>query len=143
MLGRTTDVDLPVGQLLHKGQIRRGKRKISQLIRPYPSAGLVANQSEGTAIPECPEGHQFDRYVIVMIHAGPETAADGGFHFQFLPKFALQALLGGLPGLDLPTGKLPQPSKPIAWVALGNQNAAIIDNDSSGDLNDGFHAVFQ
>lgn len=141
MKDRLSDVNLPVGQPLDKGQIRRGKRKISQLIRPYPSAGLVGNYPEGDPIPECPVGHQLDGDVIVVINPGSEIVADAGIHFQLLPEFAFQALLRGLSGFDLAAGKFPQSGQPIARVTLGDQDVAITDNDCSGDLNDGFHGA--
>ncbi len=64
------------------------------------------------------------------------------FNAQFLLEFALERLLEGFAGFEFAARKFPQPAQVRLRVALGNEEFALVEYQSGGNI-DGFgvHAV--
>jgi hypothetical protein len=62
-----------------------------------------------------------------------QEGADANFYVEFLLEFALEGLGEGLAGLTLAAGEFPKTSEGVVGVALGDEQAVVMEEDARGD----------
>ena len=110
------------------------ERVVGQLWRPHPGKGLAPDRLRFIPYPDTAIKLKVHRFFGVLVSDSIDQLADRHFDPQFLPEFALQAVLEAFFGLAFAPGKLPKIAQMVLRTPLRDQNLPVTENYSSSNL---------
>lgn len=94
----------------------------------------MVREGDLTAADRGPESQNLQIPLGGQIAENPQGLPHFDRQAELLPDFPDEGVRGGLSGLDLPPGELPQPAEPAARLAAGDQDAGLVLYDRRRDL---------